>query len=248
MAKKPPLKIKVIGTGGIGLCLLPTLARFLNYSEEKFPYVELSLVDGDEFEPKNLDRQKFEDFGPKASVTAEAYRKEFDRLTIYDHPVYVDDANIKQLIVENDIVLLCVDNHATRKLVSDRAEKLKNVTIISGGNDLTDGNVLTHIRRDGKNITLPIASFHQAIANPTDENPAYANKAAGCAKIVASSPQVLIMNNYIGANMLAMFYTVVSDFDGKAGIDVIKAKAEKYSDVYCDLKTVASTPALRKVN
>ena len=37
---KKPLKIKVIGTGGIGLCLLPSLCRYLNYNGETYPSVE----------------------------------------------------------------------------------------------------------------------------------------------------------------------------------------------------------------
>jgi molybdopterin/thiamine biosynthesis adenylyltransferase len=156
---KKPLKIKVIGTGGIGLCLLPSLCRYLNYNGEKFPAVEVSLIDGDTFEERNRERQDFVETGPKASMTAAEYRGKFPRLMFWDHPVYVADHNVIQLIRENDIVLLCVDNHKTRKLISDRAEELKNVTVISGGNDWTDGNVLLHIRRDEKNLTPPLATW-----------------------------------------------------------------------------------------
>ena len=74
---KKPLKVKVVGTGGIGLSLLPNLCRYLNYSGDKFPSVELSLIDGDHFEERNRERQEFVETGPKASMTAADCRRAF---------------------------------------------------------------------------------------------------------------------------------------------------------------------------
>jgi len=242
---KKPLKIKVIGTGGIGLCLLPSLCRYLNYNGEKYPAVEVSLIDGDSFEERNRERQDFVETGPKASMTAAEYRDKYPRLMFWDHPVYVADHNIIQMIRENDIVLLCVDNHKTRKLISDRAEELKNVTIISGGNDWTDGNVLVHIRRDEKNLTPPLASkFHPEILNPTDENPAdVEQKAEGCAELAVSAPQLLITNNYIAANMLAALYNVIDE----GRYEKVLAAPQNFAEVYCDLSVMKSIPRERKV-
>jgi len=209
---KKPLKIKVIGTGGIGLCVLPTLARYLNYNGEKFPDVQLSLIDGDHFEERNRERQDFVEVGQKATMTAEKYRNEFPRLMFFDHPVYVADHNVIQLVREGDIVLLCVDNHKTRKLISERAEELNNVIVISGGNDLTDGNVLVHIRRDGKNVTPPLASaFHPEIADPKDKHPGEVEEAKGCQVVAVSEPQLLFTNNLIAANMLAFLHNVLDE-------------------------------------
>lgn len=242
---KKPLKVKVIGTGGIGLCLLPTLCRYLNYNGEKHPAVEVSLIDGDSFEERNRERQDFVEVGPKASMTAAEYRGKFPRLMFWDHPTYIADNNVIQLIRENDIVLLCVDNHKTRKLVSDRAEELNNVTVINGGNDWTDGNVLVHIRRNGKNLTPPLANkYHPEIMNPTDKNPAEVEqKPDGCADLAAAAPQLLIMNNYIAANMLAAFYIVT---DEKLYEKVI-ANPENHGEFYCDLPTLKTVARPRKV-
>jgi len=242
---KKPLKIKVIGTGGIGLCLLPSLCRYLNYNGEKFPAVEVSLIDGDTFEERNRERQDFVETGPKASMTAAEYRGKFPRLMFWDHPVYVADHNIIQLIRENDIVLLCVDNHKTRKLISDRAEELKNVTIISGGNDWTNGNVLLHLRREEKNLTPPLASkYHQEILNPTDENPAdVEQKAEGCAELAVAAPQLLITNNYIAANMLAALYNIIDE----GRYEKVLAAPHNFAEVYCDLGMMKSIPRERRV-
>ena len=244
-AKKPPLKIKIIGTGGIGLGVLPTACRYLNYNGEKYPSVEVSLIDGDSFEEKNRGRQEFTELGPKAVVTANEYKEKFPRLLFWDHPVYVAEHNIIQMIRENDIVLLCVDNHATRKLVSERAEELKNVTIISGGNDWHDGNVLVHIRRDDENLTPPLASkFHPEIMNPVDENPAdIEQKPEGCAELAASAPQLLITNNYIAANMLAALFNIIDEEQYKK----VLAAPQNYAEVYCDVGVLKSIPRERKV-
>jgi molybdopterin/thiamine biosynthesis adenylyltransferase len=230
---KKPLKIKVVGTGGIGLCLLPVLCRYLNYSTEKFPDVQISLIDGDHFEERNRERQDFVEVGPKASMTAAKYKGEYPRLLIQDHPVYVADYNVIQLIREGDIVLLCVDNHNTRKLISDRAEELNNVIVISGGNDLTDGNVLVNIRRDGKNVTLPLTSgFHPEIANPTDKHPDDVVEAQGCQVVAVAEPQLLFMNNLIAANMLAFLYNVLEEKQ----FEKILSAPEHWHELLVDMK------------
>jgi molybdopterin/thiamine biosynthesis adenylyltransferase len=97
-------KIKVVGLGGIGLCLLPTLCRFLNYGD--LPRVEVHLIDGDEFEERNRDRQDFTVPGPKACVIADEYRQRFPRLVFWDHPEYLADDNIISLIREHDLVFV----------------------------------------------------------------------------------------------------------------------------------------------
>jgi hypothetical protein len=139
-----------------------------------------------------------------------------------------------------------VDNHATRKLISDRAEELKNVTVISGGNDWTDGNVLVHIRRDDENLTPPLASkFHPEILNPVDENPAdIEQKPEGCAELAVSAPQLLITNNYIAANMLAALFNIIDEGQYKK----VLAAPHNYAEIYCDLSVLKSIPRERKVS
>jgi hypothetical protein len=200
-------KVKVVGVGGIGLCLLPTLTKYLNYEHEKYPSVELTLIDGDTFEERNRSRQDFTVTGPKATIIAQDYKEKCARLQIWDVAEYLTDSNIIAHIRENDIVFSCVDNHKTRKLISDRAQELDNVVVISGGNDFTDGNVLVHVRKDGKNMNLPIANkFHPEILNPRDKNPGEQVARMGCQQLVVSEPQLLIANNAAAATMLSAFY------------------------------------------
>ena len=240
---KNSLNIKVIGIGGIGLSLLPTLCRFLNYNVENFPSVEISLIDGDVFEDRNRERQEFLKIGPKATVTADEYQQKFSRITFWNHPVYLHSKNIIKLIRENDIVFSCVDNHSTRKLISDRAEELKNVTVISGGNEWLTGDVSLFLRREDKNLTPPLASkYNPEILNPTDKNPGEANhKSQGCDELVVASPQLLFTNNFVSSLMLACFYNIINKQSN------LLKNPEDFSITYFDLSALKSIPRCRKV-
>lgn len=220
-------KIKIIGCGGIASYLFDALCRYLQYSSN-LEDVEITLIDGDKYEVRNASRQKFESGGNKATVTKERLQKEFPKLLFYDVPEYLVEGNVVTNIRKNDIVFLCVDNHKTRKLVSDRAEELSDVTIISGGNDFTDGNILVHIRRDGENLTLPICnSYHPEMMNPQDDNPGETG-AAGCEALAAeSAPQLVFANATAAALMNNAFYAIMMDEIGysEAYFDVISNKS-----------------------
>lgn len=214
MSKKKPngLKIKVIGCGGIGSWLVDPLCTLLAFSP--VPSIEVTLIDGDTYEERNRERQNFDEIGPKASVTASRLKDRFPRLQFWDEPTYLTEGNIISRIREHDIVAVCVDNHKTRKLISDRAEELDNVTIISGGNELTDGNVLIHVRRDGENVTLPIANkYHPELLKPGDKNPGD-DKEHGCQVMAAVEPQLVATNFHVASCMLDEIYKVVSDHAG----------------------------------
>ena len=194
------MRIKVIGLGGIGGALMPVLTRYLNFA---YPNSEVTLIDGDHYEDRNSERQEFAGLGNKAEVTVARLKQLFDNLLFLFRGEYVTADNVYELIREGDVVFLGVDNHASRKLVSDRCEDLNNITLISGGNDFTDGNVQIYVRQNGQDLTLPIANdFHPEIMYPEDDSPAD----LGCGELAASEPQHLITNNAIASSMLAVFY------------------------------------------
>ena len=112
------LEIKAIGIGGVGGALLPFLCRYLQYAGDA---ARVTLIDGDRFERANAARQAFAHLGNKAEVKARELAREFESLSFRAVPEYVTEANIARLIGEGETVLLMVDNHATRNLVSRRA-------------------------------------------------------------------------------------------------------------------------------
>lgn len=219
-------RIVIIGLGGIGTHLAPVLAR---YVWRRYPEARMVFIDGDEFEPKNQDRQEFEAYGNKAEVTAERLVRSLPGLSIEVKPHFVTEDNAFVYIPEKSYVFSCVDNHATRKLLSDHLGTLRNAVLISGGNDFHDGNVQVYVRQNGKDVTPPLTYLHEEIERPTDRNPAEMS----CEERAASgTPQLAFANMTAAANMTNAFYMVT---EGKIA----------YSELYFDIETGQQRPILR---
>lgn len=222
-------KIKVIGAGGIGCYLIEPLARYLSYSEDS---CELTVIDGDCYEERNRERQRFNSCTNKASETVGRYKSEFPKIHFKYKDEYLNEENIVPNIRENDTVFLCVDNHSTRKLVSDRCSELDNVTLISGGNDYTDGNVICYIRKNSENQTKPLTELHPKIANPEDVNPGNNSELerTGCQRETQTQPQLLFTNLAIASTMLNCYRKCEQD-------------KVNFHQVYVDIDTLRSRPS-----
>ena len=232
------MEIKVIGVGGIGCALLPHLCRYLNYGSPypgdgdggaPGPRARVTLVDGDDFEERNAARQAFGAAGNKARVKAAELAREFEALSLRSVPEYIHEGNAASLIGEGDVVFLAVDNHRTRKVVSDHCHTLRSAVLISGGNDLTDGNVQVYERRDGRDVTLPLTQFHPEIAEPRDRSPAEMS----CEELArAGAPQLLFANLAVASAMLNAYYAW-------------QQEALAYGEVYLDILQARTNPVPR---
>jgi molybdopterin/thiamine biosynthesis adenylyltransferase len=215
------LDIKVIGIGGIGCALLPHLARYLQASREA---ARLTLVDGDAFQARNGDRQAFAELGNKAKVKSTELARQFEELSFRAIPEYVTPENIGQIIRSGDAVFLGVDNHKTRRLVSDHCQALPEVTLISGGNDYTDGNVQVYVRCGTRDVTLPLTRFHPEIAEPKDRSP---HEMSCDDLLVEAAPQLLFTNLAVASAMLNAFYAwrLGKLQYGEVFLDILEGKA-----------------------
>jgi molybdopterin/thiamine biosynthesis adenylyltransferase len=221
--------IKVIGLGGVGCALIPYLCRFIQHREEG---CRIYLIDGDEFEPGNSERQNFHRPGNKARVKAEEMAGTFDRISIRAVEEYITVENVHHYLENGDTILMAVDNHATRNLVSRHCETLEKVTLISGGNEYTDGNIQVYIRREGLDITDPLTRFHPEIAHPRDQNPAVSS----CDELTGGGePQLLFTNLMVAAHMLGAFYAAAEDSIG-------------YDEIYFDLVAGRSSAVRRRAS
>lgn len=222
-------KVKVIGLGGIGSCLIDPLCRYLNAGKD---YAEVTVIDGDQYEEKNRERQQFHRCDNKADVTAERLQKDFPKLHVRSKGAYVTEDNVISLIREGDVVFLGVDNHATRKVVSDRCQELDNVTLISGGNDYTDGNVIYYARRNGQDVTKSPTALYKKIAKPEDKNPGDLTneQRQGCEREAETNPQLLFTNLAIASSMCNVYY---AHEQGKAS----------FNQVYLDIVTQRMRPS-----
>ena len=221
-------KIKIIGLGGIGSVLVEHISRFINYSNNQS---EITLIDGDTYEPKNYERQSFTNIGNKANVKKFELTNQFENVTYEAIPFYLSKDSIKDIVKDNDIVFLAVDNHATRKIVSDHCSTLDNSIVISGGNEYTDGNVQIYVRKEGKNRTPSLTEYHPEIDEPDDKSP----DEMSCEELSKSgSPQLLFTNLTAATLMSCAFYNVLQ---------------EKYhQDVYFDIVTMNTDSKFRTIN
>jgi molybdopterin/thiamine biosynthesis adenylyltransferase len=202
-------RIKVIGLGGIGCIVLQYLAVFLKSLDRP---VRLVLIDGDRFEMANNRRMIFQTVGNKAEVKAAetaAWLGACD-VSIVAVPQYLTVENVAKLILPGDHVFLCVDNHPTRKIVSDHCGRLSSVALFSGGNEGVDpprergtyGNVQVYLRRDGRDATASLTRFHPEIADPKGKPPSEAS----CVELAVSTPQILFTNLAVASALLNAFF------------------------------------------
>jgi hypothetical protein len=230
-----PQRFVVIGLGGIGTPVAEHLSRYLMATDPAKP---LLLVDGDSYEEGNRARMRFESYDNKAvSKSQELTYQTRGELRIIPIPAYASEDNIGAIIQESDCILLCVDNHATRKLVSDHCLTLRTVALFSGGNDGVDdthtgtfGNVQAMIRQDGHNLTNALTTYHPEIAQPADRHP----EKPGCDDLQPTLPQLLFTNLAVASAMLSTLYP---------GLQTRLS----YEELYLDILTGRSVPLIRQV-
>lgn len=223
------MDIVLIGLGGIGSILCGRIARYVTYSADSG--TSMLLVDGDSYESKNLERQDFTQMGNKAEVKAADLKMQFSRLNISSFPAFVNETNLAQVIKEGNIVFLCVDNHKTRMIVNNYCKQLKDVTLISGGNELVDGNVQIYVKRNGEDLTPDLCAYHPEIANPDDKLP----EEMSCEELAESEPQLYFTNLTVATFMCQAFYNAV-----------VKGQYEK-SEVYFDMLQMSARAQQRIV-
>jgi hypothetical protein len=212
-----PERIVLVGLGGIGSQLLPSLVRYLAFRPEPRPL--LVLVDGDAYEPGNRTRQVFPESAigsNKAEALAEVYRG----LTVQGVGDYLTEANVAEVIRDGDAVLLAVDNHWTRFVVDRHLATLDEVTLISGGNNETDGNVQLVRRRGGEFVDGSLAEIHVEIGRATEAEFAARN---GCERQVEERPQLVVTNLMVASAMLNCLWAV------------LERGSVSYSEVYLDV-------------
>ena len=223
------MEITIIGLGGIGSILSNTISRYLDTNRALHP-VMITLVDGDDYEFKNNERQEFISYGNKAIVKSVELQSKFQNIIFNSCPEFLSEENAPNIIKEESIVFVGVDNHTTRKLVSDYAKKLNDTVVISGGNDLTDGNVQIFIRKGGIDVTPSLTDYHPEIKDPKDKSPSEMS----CEELsLSSAPQLFFTNFMVAAHMCSAFY------------NIIEKNNYKISEVYFDLLSMNSNSKIR---
>lgn len=223
------MNILIIGLGGIGSILADQVARYLNY-DPNFRDSTLTLLDGDSYETKNYVRQNFVDLGNKATSKYFDLISRFHNIKFAHMACFLTKLNI-DLLDKFDIIFMGVDNHKTRKLVSDYCKTLQNVILISGGNEYTNGSSQLYIRKEGKDLTPDLCAYHPEIRNAIDKSP----DELSCEELAMSTPQLLFTNLTAAMTMCWLFYNTVIRNDIKK------------SEVYFDIEKMAADSKQRVV-
>ena len=220
----------VVGGGGVGSFLLPVLCRYLNFDTATTTPHEVLVIDKDTFEPRNQTRQHFTGAGGKADVLVQMYRELFPRIQFEAHAVYLNDDNVFGYIAEGDTIFCCVDNHASRKVLTDYVETMSDGVLISGGNEYHDGNIQVHARKQGVTILPMLSYLHPEIGFPTDVHPDNLT----CEDRAAEGSPQLIFANATVATLMCHAYWCIS-----------KHGTIPYSEAYFDLTSGVVRPVLR---
>ena len=194
----------VIGCGGTGQQLLPSLMRLLQYHDNGT--TDVTAYDGDQFEQHNGARQ-IGTSGSKASALNKLLNMQ--GLASVCENSYVSETLMKKLRHSEDgmlLVIASVDNDATRKMCINILEaSSRDYLFVTPGNSGADdpnlaikGNVLWCGRYNGEQVGIPPTVLFPNISNPQDAIP----RRGGCAEDAVSSPQL------IPANALAAAYTL----------------------------------------
>ena len=204
----------IIGAGGTGQQLIPSLMRLLKYHPSGTN--DVRVFDGDSFEDHNGERQ-IGISGTKADRLNELLSAQLLRPCCVDK--YMTKQEFKAIRVRDSrnpgglrLVIATVDNDATRKMCIDTLLECDGdfLFITPGNSDATDadtdirGNVLWFGRFDNWMIGLNPSLLFPNIENPQDGIPT----SGSCAENAPSTPQL------IAANALAAAYTltVVQNF------------------------------------
>lgn len=197
--------VVVIGCGGIGSWLLPPLLRFLHAERYRG---EIHLWDGDRYSAGNAQRQEF---GPaalgvnKAEAQAGTFQALYPALGLVARPVYVTAGNTGEAVRERSAVLVAVDNHPARALVARHAKSLREVCVLSAGNELLDGNVHVTLRTGGLDRTAPLLERHPEIASTRRGD----RSDAGCEDLIERGQTQLLVTNFMAAaSLLSTFHAL----------------------------------------
>lgn len=213
-----PDKVFVIGSGGSGGHLIPALARMLAYTESTATS-SLCVIDGDEFEEKNLTRQ----------IVAPSHIGMNKADAMREHCIYQGLENVEARAefiststfipmlrrAEAPMVVACVDNDATRLALIKAIESAcadKDFFYITPGNsdgvEDVKGQVLWYGRLGGENVGVNPSLVYPNIENPTDSIP----HKGSCALHAPSRPQLISANFMAAAATLAVIQNLLDGY------------------------------------
>ena len=225
--------ISLIGLGGIGSWFVTPFLRFL--SAEGFTG-EITLADGDKFSAENVGRQNVDhtEIGlPKVTVFTNRLALALPGLRLRTFTEYVSEENVATVIKDGSLVVVAVDNHPARALISRHAGTLRDTCVLSAGNEKYDGNVHVYLRRAGRDMSVPLLERHPEIAKARSGDRAE----MGCEQLAAAGEPQLLVTNFMAATALLVAFHAV--WEKEAGARSRRHRAPLPQEVYFDVRQQA---------
>lgn len=197
-----PNNIFVVGCGGTGGHLIPHLARFVATQQKEITKkINLVIADGDIVEQKNLSRQNFVmgDLGKnKAAVMASRYSRAFGfEITAVTKDIEkVEDFHNFSSHYGQSLIIGCVDNNASRKIINQRFNDGHTCFWIDSGNEESVGQVVcgfTGISYSGGRNPICMPSVFEVFPEMATEDAKF-NSELSCADRAQSAPQNMQTN------------------------------------------------------
>lgn len=141
----------IVGVGGTGSLLARDLPKLLIDTPHK-----MLLVDGDQVEEKNMKRQSYQtqDVGEYKAVALSSKINTFYDTHCEAMGRYLVKDEIYQYCMDNfeysPVIIGCVDNDATRKILEDIYKKLEWCYYLDSANGEYEGNIYIAYKLDGR--------------------------------------------------------------------------------------------------
>jgi PRTRC genetic system ThiF family protein len=209
--------ILLVGCGGTGAYVAGHLARLVSVMNQEREKIAFVLSDGDKVEKKNLERQHFVgcDLGRnKAEVLADRYSSAFG-MEIKAIVSYLETAKDIEA-TGADMVIGCVDNNASRRVVNDwflDNDSWGGRFWIDAGNEEESGQVVCGYRppKDRYYVSYDSIFSLPTVAEiyPGILEGGRFNSQLSCAELAASSPQNMMANITAAALVLNFAQKIV---------------------------------------
>ena len=202
---KPSLNTIIVGAGGVTSYLLPALLNTFSAT--------ITLIDKDELELKNLDRQLFRksDIGkPKAEALLavnKVPRSNGNAIVEWMDTPMLDDVYFIERIADADVIIAAVDNHPARKCCFDAAERFGKPILVMANEYSTSQAMFWNPRWDINRLSE---------ADPRLWYPEIETSSAGSpirctGEALESTPQLAMANNMSAAMGLHLLWTWFSE-------------------------------------
>ena len=205
------LRLVLVGCGGTGSWLAPSVARIARLQRDQGREVEVIFFDHDEVEPKNIPRQNFCDaeLGRNKAVTLAARFSAAWGVEISAIPRRFNEDNFHPEYESLTLLIGCVDNAAARKEMNKAAD-WSGACWLDCGNEESSGQVVVGSETDAGDLEgafTPSCKICKKLPAPSLVAPdllearpeELAASKVSCAEIAVANAQSLAVNQMVAS-------------------------------------------------